>query len=41
MNPGPDDLIGTFVRANKVQVLKPHLGTEPRVLYAGLDKEVS
>jgi hypothetical protein len=23
-----------------VQVLKPHLGTEPRVLYAGLDKEV-
>jgi hypothetical protein len=23
-----------------VQVLKPYLGTAPRVLYAGLDKEV-
>jgi hypothetical protein len=23
-----------------VQTLKPHLGTEPRVCYAGIDKEV-
>jgi hypothetical protein len=23
-----------------VQALKPHLGTDPRVLYAGIDKEV-
>ena len=29
-----------FIQNNKVQVLKPHLGTEPRVYYAGLDKEV-
>jgi len=40
-NPLPDDPIQAFVRNNKVQVLKPHLGTEPRVLYAGLDKEVN
>ena len=25
---------------NKVQALKPHLGTAPRVFYAGIDKEV-
>lgn len=29
-----------FIQNNKVQVLKPHLGTHPEVLYAGLDKEV-
>ena len=40
MNPEPDDPIEAFVRENKVQVLKPHLGTEPRVLYAGIDREV-
>ena len=40
-NPVPDDPLQRFVSENKVQVLKPHLGTEPRVLYAGLDKEVS
>jgi len=36
----PDNPIRQFVEKNKVQVIKPHLGTEPRVLYAGLDKEV-
>jgi tetrathionate reductase subunit B len=30
----------TFIEKNKVQVLKAHLGTEPRVYYAGMDKEV-
>lgn len=37
----PDDPIQKFYRTNRVQTLKPHLGTEPRVNYAGLDKEVS
>lgn len=37
----PDHPIRKFYRDNKVQSLKPHLGTEPRVLYAGIDKEVS
>ena len=40
MNPTPNDPIQQFYRDNRVQTLKPHLGTEPRVLYAGLDKEV-
>jgi hypothetical protein len=35
-----DDPLQKFYESNRVQVLKPHLGTEPRVLYAGLDKEV-
>ncbi len=39
-NPLPDDPIQKFYEKNRVQVLKPHLGTEPRVLYAGIDKEV-
>jgi Fe-S-cluster-containing dehydrogenase component len=39
-HPEPDDPIGRFVRENKVQVLKPHLGTDPRLLYAGIDREV-
>jgi Fe-S-cluster-containing dehydrogenase component len=39
-NSGPDDPIQRFIAANKVQSLKPHLGTGPRVLYAGMDKEV-
>lgn len=39
-NPAPDDPIQKFYDNNRVQVLKPHLGTEPRVLYAGVDKEV-
>jgi len=29
-----------FFEENRVQGLKPHLGTDPRVQYAGLDKEV-
>jgi hypothetical protein len=40
-NPAPNDAIQEFYKNNRVQVLKPHLGTEPRVFYAGLDKEVS
>jgi len=36
----PDDPILKFIQNNKVQTLKPNLGTEPRVLYAGMDKEV-
>lgn len=39
-NPVPDDPIQKFIAKNKVQTLKPHLGTEPRVMYAGMDKEV-
>lgn len=39
-NPVPDDPIQKFIASNKVQTLKPHLGTGPRVLYAGMDKEV-
>lgn len=30
-----------FTRFNKVQTLKPHLNTEPKVLYANLDGEVN
>jgi Fe-S-cluster-containing dehydrogenase component len=36
----PDDPIRQFVQKNKVEGLKPHLGTRPRVLYADLDMEV-
>jgi len=39
-NPIENDPIQEFVRKNKVFTLKPHLGTEPRVLYANIDKEV-
>ncbi len=39
-NPAADDLLHQFIQKNKVQSLKPHLGTGPRVLYAGMDKEV-
>ena len=39
-NPVEDDPIQKFYQNNRVQALKPHLGTEPRVLYAGMDKEV-
>lgn len=39
-NLAPDDPIEKFYKNNRVQTLKPHLGTEPRVLYAGMDKEV-
>ena len=39
-NPVENDPIQAFIQKNKVFSLKPHLGTEPRVLYAGVDKEV-
>lgn len=39
-NLAPGDPVQVFLEKNKVQVLKPHLGTHPRMLYAGLDKEV-
>ena len=39
-NPKPDDPLERFYRDNLVVTLKPHLGTEPRLLYAGIDKEV-
>lgn len=39
-NPVADDPIQNFIAKNKIQALKPHLGTGPRVLYAGMDKEV-
>jgi hypothetical protein len=39
-NPAPDNPIRCFVKEKKVQVLKPHLGTNPKLYYAGLDKEV-
>lgn len=40
-NPVENDPIRRFFEINKVMALKAHLGTEPRVMYAGLDKEVS
>jgi tetrathionate reductase subunit B len=40
-NPVENDPLQRFFEENRVQALKPHLGTKPRVLYAGLDKEVS
>ncbi len=40
-NAKTDDPILKFYENNRVQALKPHLGTEPRVFYAGIDKEVS
>jgi tetrathionate reductase subunit B len=39
-HPVENDPLQKFVKSNKVQTLKPHLGTDPRVLYAGMDKEV-
>ena len=36
----PDGPLQQFYQNNLVQALKPHLGTEPRVFYAGIDKEV-
>jgi len=39
-NPVEHDPLQEFIRNNKVFTLKPHLGTEPRVLYANIDKEV-
>ena len=39
-NPLPDDPVQNFIARNKLHTLKPHLGTGPQVLYAGIDKEV-
>ena len=39
-NSEPDDPIQQFYQNNLVTTLKPHLGTEPRLFYAGIDKEV-
>jgi tetrathionate reductase subunit B len=39
-NPVPDDPLQQFIANNKVEALKPSLGTGPRVLYAGMDEEV-
>jgi len=39
-NAGPDDPIRQFMQKNKVEGLKPYLGTRPRTVYAGLDMEV-
>ena len=39
-NPIENDPLQEFVQKNKVNTLKPHLGTSPRLLYANLDKEV-
>ncbi|MCX6930362.1 MAG: 4Fe-4S dicluster domain-containing protein [Verrucomicrobia bacterium] len=39
-NSKPDDPIQQFYQNNLVVALKPHLGTEPRLFYAGIDKEV-
>ena len=36
----PGDPIQQFYHNNRVQTLKPHLGTDPQVYYAGIDKEV-
>lgn len=36
-----EDPIRRFFETHRVQTLKPHLGTEPRVVYAGLDKEAN
>lgn len=41
MKDEPDSPLRQFYAKNRVQALKPHLGTEPRVVYAGLDKEVN
>jgi tetrathionate reductase subunit B len=40
MSTAPDEPIRQFIQNNRVSNLKPHLGTDPRLLYAGLDKEV-
>lgn len=37
---GEAGLFERFIQDHKVQVLKPHLGTHPKLLYAGLDREV-
>lgn len=36
----PEDPVHEFLRANKVQVLKPHMATRPKVFYHALDGAV-
>lgn len=36
----PESAVSKFREENRVQVLKPHMGTEPKVVYKGLDREV-
>ncbi len=36
----PDDEINRILEENKIQVLKPEMGTKPKVFYIGLDSEV-
>ena len=36
----PDSPVSRVVRENRVGVLKPDLGTKPRVFYVGLDEGV-
>lgn len=39
-HPVADDPLQAFILQHKVHTLKPHLGTNPRVSYANMDKEV-
>ena len=36
----PDSDINKFIRDNRVEVLKPDMGTHPNVYYVGIDKDV-
>ncbi len=36
----PESPISKFIRENRVQVLKPSMGTSPNVFYVGIDKEI-
>jgi tetrathionate reductase subunit B len=36
----PESEISRIIGENRVAVLKPELGNEPRVYYLGMDKEV-
>ena len=36
----PKSAISKFYETETVQVLKPHMGTEPKLVYKGLDREV-
>ena len=40
LDSGATNPLRNFYSNNKLQVLKPHLGTNPTVMYAGMDKEV-
>jgi Fe-S-cluster-containing dehydrogenase component len=39
-NPIKNDPLQAFLEKNRLQSLKPYLGTDPRVVYANMDKEV-